>query len=562
MGIFTLRHTLRSSTRLAQIISVLMRHGFGHVVLTLRLERFVPFRKKLTQDLRAAAPQDPSSIATRAAQAMEDLGPTFIKLGQTLAARPDLVPREFQTAFRRLHDRCRPFPIEQVHRVIESSLNRPISEIFEDFDAEPLATGSIGQVHTARIIGGQSVVVKVRRPEIEKIITDDIALLRTLAELVERHMPQYRMYRPRMLVEQFAQTLRYELDFVNEAAITSRFHESFTGHAKVHTPRVYWDLSSREVLTLERLDGVVVTPDTDFDQAGFNRKELARNLLDAFFTQYFEMGVFHADPHPGNLLAQAPDRWGLIDFGQVGRLDADLRTRLATLLAAAARRDLDLVIDVLDDLGTLPEDIDRGYLKNDVATLLDKYYGLPLKRVRIGVLFEEIVEVARQHRVILPRDFILLGKSLASAGGMALVLDPDCSPVEVISPKLQSLLFERFSSQRLGSLLRSNAYHLSTMINHGPQMLRHFFRTLMRGQTRIIFHHEGLESFITELDRSSNRIAFSVVVASIILGSSIIMQANIGPKWGDTPVLGLLGFVIAGISGLWLLISIFRSGRL
>ncbi len=316
------------------------------------------------------------------------------------------------------------------------------------------------------------------------------------------------------------------------------------------------------MLTLERLEGVVVTPDTDFAQAGLNRKELARNLLDAFFTQYFEMGVFHADPHPGNLLAQAPDAWGLIDFGQVGRQDADLRTRLATLLGAAARRDLDLVIDVLDDLGTLPEGLDRGYLKNDIATLLDKYYGLPLKRIRIGVLFEEIVEVAREHRVILPRDFILLGKSLASAGGMALVLDPDCSPVEVISPKLQHLLFERISPKRLGNLLKSNGYHLTTMLNHGPQMVRQFFRTLLRGQTRIIFHHEGLENFITELDRSSNRIAFSVVVASIILGSSIIMLANTGPKWGDTPVLGLLGFIVAGICGIWLLLSIFRSGRL
>ena len=201
MGIFTIRHTLRSSTRLAQIISVLMRHGFGHVVVTLRLERFVPFRKKLAQDLRAEASQDPSHIAARAAQAMEDLGPTFIKLGQALASRPDLVPREFQTAFRRLHDQCRPFPLEQVRHVMEKSLGRPMSAMFASFEAEPLASGPIGQVHAAQTIGGQSVVVKVRRPEIEKIITDDIALLRTLAELVERHMPQYRMYRPRMLVE-------------------------------------------------------------------------------------------------------------------------------------------------------------------------------------------------------------------------------------------------------------------------------------------------------------------------------------------------------------------------
>lgn len=562
MGIFTFRHTLRSSTRLAQILSVLMRHGFGHMVVTLRLERFVPFRKKIARELMPSQAEDLPGIATRAARVLEDLGPTFIKLGQALAARPDLMPMEFQTAFRRLHDQCRPFPLEQVRGVVEKSLGRPIGELYESFEEAPFASGSIGQAHFARILGGQEVVVKIRRPDIQRIITDDIALLRTLAELVERHMPQYRMYRPQMLVEEFAHTLRHELDFINEAAITARFHESFSENTKVHTPRVYWDLSSREVLTLERLEGATITPETDFAALHLERKALARSLLDAFFLQYFEMGVFHADPHPGNLLALAPDRWGLIDFGQVGRLDADLRGRLATLLGAAARRDLDLVIDVLDDLGTLPEDIDRTHLKNDLATLLDKYYGLPIKRIRIGVLFEEIVELAREHRVVLPRDFILLGKSLASVGGMALTLDPDCSPIEVISPKLQTLLFDRLSPKRLGNTLRSNAYHVATMLNQGPRMLRRFFNTLMRGQTRLIFRHEGLESFINELDRSSNRIAFSVVVASIILGSSIIMQANVGPKWGDTPLLGLLGFIMAGISGIWLLISIFRSGRL
>ena len=558
---FTFRH-LRSSTRLAQILSVLMRHGFGHVVLTLRLERFVPFRKKIVRDMSSRESEDLSSIALRAARVLEDLGPTFIKLGQALAARPDLMPKEFQTAFRRLHDQCRPFPLEQVRGVVEKSLGRPIGEMFESFEEEPFASGSIGQAHFGRIQGGQDVVVKIRRPDVERMITDDIALLRTLAELIERHMPQYRMYRPRMLVEEFSHTLRHELDFVNEAAITSRFHEAFGDQEKVRTPKVYWDLSSREVLTLERLEGVMVTPETDFAALRLDRRALARSLMDAFFRQYFEMGVFHADPHPGNLLALAPDRWGLIDFGQVGRLDADLRGRLATMLGGAARRDLDLVVDVLDDLGTLPDDIDRTHVKNDLATLLDKYYGLPIKRIRIGVLFEEIVELAREHQVVLPRDFILLGKSLASVGGMALTLDPDCSPIEVISPKLQTLLFDRLSPKRLGNSLKSNAYHVATMLSQGPQMVRRLLRTLMRGQTRIIFHHEGLENFINELDRSSNRIAFSVVVASIILGSSIIMQANIGPKWGDAPVLGLLGFIIAGISGIWLLISIFRSGRL
>jgi ubiquinone biosynthesis protein len=560
VGLFSIRHTLRSSTRFAQIISVLVRHGFGHFVVSLHLERLVPFRKKLSR--RPPEGEDISSIAHRVARVLEDLGPTFIKLGQAMASRPDLMPTEFQVAFRRLHDGVRPFPAEQARRAVAKSLGKPVEELFDAFDDTPVACGSIGQVHHATLPGGESVVVKIKRPDIQQVVTNDIALLRTLAELVERHLPQYRMYRPRMLVEEFAHTLRHELDFVNEGAVTSRFHESFGDDATIRTPKVFWDLSSRDVLTLERLEGTTVSPETDFAALGLDRKALAHRLLDAFFRQYFEMGVFHADPHPGNLFARSGNRWSLIDFGQVGRLDSGMQSRLATLLEAAVRRDLDLVLDVLDDLGTLPEEVDRGHLKKDLATLLDKYYGLPMKRILITTVFEEVVELAREHRVILPSDFVLLGKSLATVGGVALMLDPDCSPIEIIGPKLRPLMLERFSPKRIGLGLRSNAYHLSSILHDGPHMLRTLMRNIMRGKMRIVFRHDGLDNLISELDRSSNRIAFSVVVAAIILGSSVIMLANVGPKWGGTPVLGLLGFLMAGISGAMLLVSIWRSGRL
>ena len=560
MGILSFRHHIRSSTRMAQILTVLARHGFGYLIVALRLERLVPFRKKLSA--AAADADDLGSVAHRAARAMEDLGPTFVKLGQALATRPDLLPTEFQTAFRRLQDRCRPFPFDQVRAAVEHDLGGPVAERFQAFDEQPVACGSIGQAHYATTADGRDVVVKVKRPDIHRVVTNDIALLRTLADLVERHMPQYRMYRPRMLVEEFAHTLRRELDFVNEAAITSRFYESFADHPTIRTPRVFWELSSRDMLTLERLEGVTISPDTDFEALGLDRHALARHLLDAFFHQYFDMGIFHADPHPGNLLAGAPDVWSLIDFGQVGRLDVDMRSQLGTCLMAAIHRQLDLVVDILDDLGTLPEEIDRNHFKNDLATLLDKYYGLPIKRIHIGAVFEEVIALARDHRIILPRDFVLLGKSLASVGGVALMLDPDCAPIEIISPKLKRLFLDKLSPAHLARSLGTNAYHLSTFLHQGPQMLRRLLRNLMRGQTRLIFRHDGLDNFITELDRSSNRIAFSVVTAAIILASSVIMLAKVGPMWGTMPVLGLIGFVMAAIGGIWLLISILRSGRL
>ena len=562
---------------MATILTVLAKHGFGHLVVSLRLERFVPFRQKLSAKFppRGTTPDDLEGIAGRAVRALEDLGPTFIKLGQSLASRPDLLPAEFQAAFRRLQDKVRPFPFEEVRQVLHRDLDRPADKLFKSFDEQPFACGSIGQAHRAVTSEGTAVVVKVKRPGIERTIMNDVALLKALAQLIEKHIPEYRPYRPEMLVDEFARTLRRELDFLNEASVTSRFHDEFADDSNIQTPEVFWDLCSHNILTLERLDGLTVRPDLDYEAEGLDRKALARNLLDAFFKQFFEMGVFHADPHPGNLLAQKPGRWGIIDFGQVGRLDATMRSRLAMCLIAAVGRELELVIDIFDDLGALPETLDHSRLRSDLASLMDKYYGTPIKRINITSVFEECVTMAREHRIILPRDFVLLGKSLAIIGGVSLMLDPDCAPVEIIKPKLNKLLLERISPGQVTRNLGVNAYHLATFIQQGPQMLRRFLRNVMRGKMRLIFRHEGLDNFISELDRSTNRIAFSVITAAIILGSSIIMQARIGPKishlpWigtylpslSDIPLLGLIGFIVAAVSGTWLLLSILRSGRL
>ncbi|HOI54138.1 MAG TPA: AarF/ABC1/UbiB kinase family protein [Phycisphaerae bacterium] len=578
MSIFSFGQTIRSSQRLATILTVLARHGFGHLVVSMRLERLVPFRQKLTSKFppKPVGQDDIATVATRAAEAMEDLGPTFVKLGQSLAGRPDLLPVEFQNAFRRLHDRVRPFAFDEVRRVVDQDLGRPLGEAFTTFEETPFACGSIAQAHRAVTTDGRKVVVKVKRPGIERIIVNDVALLRTLAQLVDRHLPELRPYRPQMLVDEFARTLHRELDFINEASVTARFHEAFASNENVQTPQVLWQLSSHNILTLEQLSGTTVSPTTDYGAAGLDRKLLATHLLDAFFHQFFEMGIFHADPHPGNLLAQAPGRWGIIDFGQVGRLDPSMRSRLAICLVSAVNRELDLVIDILDDLGALPEEIDYSRLRNDLGNLLDKYYGTPIKRINIASVFEEIVGLARDHRIVLPRDFVLLGKSLTNVGGVALMLDPDCAPVEVIKPKLNKLMLERLSPGRIASNLSVNAYHVASIMQQGPQMFRRFFRNLMRGKMRLVFRHDGLDAVITELDRSSNRIAFSVITAAIILGSSIILQARIGPSvgnlipWfaahvpsvGEIPLLGLVGFVMAAVSGTWVVISILRSGRL
>ncbi|MGB3087112.1 MAG: AarF/ABC1/UbiB kinase family protein [Phycisphaerae bacterium] len=555
---------LKSLGRLGAVAGVLTKHGFGWLVVSLRLDRLVPFRRRLLKGSLVKAEAAAPVTARRIASVLEELGPTYVKLGQVLGSRADLMPPEFIQEFRKLQDRVRPFPTAEARAVIEAELGAPVDDLFDAFDAEPFAAGSIAQAHNARTKDGRAVVVKVRRPRIRETLEADIDILSRLADLAQRYVPEYRVFRPVLLVEEFAQTVRREIDFIAEASNTQRFGEVFGDDPHIRVPRVVWSLTSSGVLTLERVEGIPVYDAPALAEAGADRKALARHLAECFMRQYFELGLFHADPHPGNLVVQAPDRLGILDFGQVGRLSERSKSRLGTALIAALRHDFDIVADVLDDLDALPEGVDLERLKGDLTALVDKYGGIPLKRLDLRSLFEEITALARRHRVVLPRDFVLLGKSLVTMGGVALDLDPEMSVVEVVRPKVRALATEKVSPKRLAHHGLTSAYHLMSLAEQGPRHLRQLLRKVVRGRLQILFRHENLEHLITELDRSSNRIAFAMIVAAIILGSAVIMQADVGPDlpYTDLPVLGLLGFLMAGLLGIWLVIAILRSGRL
>ena len=555
---------LKSLGRLGHVGSVLTKHGFGWLVLRLHLDRLVPFRKRLLRGRRGEEERAGPSMAARVAKVLEELGPTYVKLGQVLGSRTDLMPPAFIAEFRKLQDRVAPFPTSEARAEIQRELGGRIDDLFDDFGDAPFAAGSIAQAYAARTKDGTPVVIKVRRPGIRDVLEADIDILGRLAELAERYVPEYRIFRPSLLVDEFAQTVRHEIDFIAEASNTQRFGEAFADNPHIRAPRVLWNLTSSGVLTLERLEGIPVYDAKALAAAGAEGKALAAHLADCFMRQYFELGLFHADPHPGNLVVQAPDVLGILDFGQVGRLSDTLRSKLGTALVASVNRDFDIVLDVLDDLEALPEDLDSERLKSDLAALVDKYAGVPLKQLDLKELFDEITATARRHRVVLPRDFVVLGKSLVIMGGVALDLDPETSMVEVVRPKIRRLMADKVSAKRLAHHGMTSAYHLIALAEQGPRSLRQLVRKLMRGRLQILFRHENLDHLITELDRSSNRIAFSMIVAAIILGSAVIMQAHVKPMipGTDIPLLGLLGFVLAGLLGLWLVIAILRSGRL
>ena len=562
MPLTSLPQTVRAMQRLQRIATVLTRHGFGHMVDRLSLRRYVPFRRRL----RPSAPT--RTVGQRLVRVCEDLGPTFIKLGQMASTRPDLLPPDLIADLRRLQDHVAPFDGAQAKARVAEALGRPIEECFTTFDEQPIASGSIAQVHTAtapdpqRVGGDMPLVVKVRRPGIEQTIASDIHILRGLADTIERYVPELRVYRPRVIVDEFDRSIRQELDFIHEASATASFDELFGSDPQVVSPSVRWDLTTSSVMTMQRIDG---RPLAEALAAGtVNRPVLARTLAMAFFRQYFRAGIFHADPHPGNLQVLGEQRLGLLDFGIVGRVDDELADQMAVILVATVKKRVDIIVDALADLGTLDRDTDIRQLRRDLTDLLEKYYGLPLKHLELQAIFSEVTAITRQNRVQLPRDFVLLAKSMVTVTGVALQLDPQINLLELLGPQVRQLALERLSVRRLVAGAGVGAWHLLNVVRSAPRTLRDVFRHLRQGHLQVTIRHQNLDHLASELDRASNRLSFSVIMASIFLGSSMLVTSSSTVAWFGVRIqtFGFVGYLVAAIMGLWLLLAILRSGKL
>lgn len=535
---------LRRAGRLRRILGTLSRHGLWAWL----------------SELRSGGPGEPDAVwAVRAAAALQELGPTFVKLGQFLSARPDLLPAAFSAEFRKLQDHVAPSDRDAVAAAVAAELGGPVKEVFASFEPDPFAAGSVAQVHRAVTRDGEPVVVKVRRPGIEAGMELDLLLLTYLAGHLEAHVAASRPLRPTLLVEEFRRAVRHEFDLLAEASAAERFAAAFAGRSELVVPRVRWDLTTGGVLTMARLDGVNIlsaplsVPD---------RRRLAGQLLDVFLHQIFVLGMFHADPHPGNLMVLAGGKLALLDFGLVGRLDARLRERLVGALSAAAARDLDLLLEMLAELDAVGDGADPEELKLDLAALLDKYHGLPARRFRLDALFAEFTELARRHRLAVPRELLLVGKAMVTVGGVVAALCPDMGPAEMIRSRIAGLVAGQVTTEHLARRGMLSLWQLGDLLRSGPAGARRLFRKLLRGELRFGFRHEGLAEFNRELGRTANRLAFSVLVAAMFLGSSIIIHSRMGPDWMGIPLLGLAGYLMAGFAALWLVVAIFRSGRM
>lgn len=544
------RHHL---ARIAHIASVLSRHGWGHYLWRLRV--------------RAAKDSDvggPSDGAQHLRAALEELGPTFVKFGQALSVRQDVFSVEVINELQKLQDQVPPFPSEQTRQVIERELARPIDELFADFDETPLAAASIAQVHAATLYDGTSVIVKVQRPGIDQLIRGDIAILRFFARQIHRFIPESRRFDPVGLVEEFAEVIGKELDFLREGHNAERFQELIGNKDVLWVPTIHWALSTAAVLTMDRSGGSRIGPDVPADPG--TRRALAEALMRLFLTQVFEHGYFHGDPHPGNIFLLPDGRICFHDFGIVGQLTIRDKDNLRQLFLAVVARDPDWMATVWLDMGGAPGEIDRKAFVRDLGQALDRFYAASAGEYSFGEMLQEFLRLGQRHQIKLLREIVLVAKAFMTMESLVRLLDPNFSMIpafKAFAPRIVAV--EMGPGQDVSTTLARSYRALRSLGSTAsglPAALQSLAQQLQQGELGVRIQAEGLQDLARHVDRAGNRLSFSLIIAAIIIGSSLIMSFHTGPHYQGIPLLGLLGYVFAGLLGLAWAVAVLRSGRL
>lgn len=560
LNILQFNRNIRSSKRYMGIIRVLFKYGLDHLLEYLNLSHLAARSKRLLR--RDTAKIASFTPAERMRMALEELGPTFVKLGQLLSTRPDVIPVSYADEFAKLQDNVPSFPYEEIREQIRIELGGEIEQFFSSFDPESIAAASIAQVHKARLLSGEEVVVKVRRPGILELIETDIDALMGLALIAERHLPGSDIYDPVGLVKEFTRTIRREMDFSREGHTIEKFSADFAGDSTLYFPKVHWDVTAKGVLTLEYIDGIKVSDLGKLERAGLDRILIGRRGADAFIKMVLEHGFFHGDPHPGNVLILPDNVICLLDYGMVGRLDAELQEYLIDILLAIVKRNVDEVISLLLYSGEITDSLNIKALKRDLSEFIDDYYEVPLQDIEVGRMLMEFLEIMTTYRIRFQPDLMLLAKALVAIEGMGRKLDPQFDMVAHLRPFMEKAIKKRISPRHALKEMSSQFMSYVNLTRNLPKDLKEILNSLNRNKFKIDLEHRGLDRFIRELDKSINRLSSSLIITALVVGSSIVMQIEKGPLLFGFPAFAFLGYTFAGVIGLWWVIAILRSGRL
>ena len=560
-----LRQTLgimRELPRLQEIASVFIRHGLGDFVQRIGIAGVL---ERAGQILHRSPVAEQAALdpATRLRMALEELGPTFVKLGQVMATRVDLFPPRWIAEFEKLHADVPPVPFEALLPELERALGRSPFEVFRDIDTRAHGAASIAQVHRAKLQDGTPVVLKVRRPGVRETIDADLRLLRRVSELIESEMPEARRYRPAEIAEQFAKSLEREADFAIETRNIERFAKNFEGDPYIVIPRIYPDYTSDVLLVQEHVEGIPATNIAAVETAKLDKKLLAARGVDAFLKMILIDGFFHADPHPGNVFYLPDNRLAIIDFGMVGRLSPQRRAQVIDLLSGIARMAEEPMLEVLLDWAG-DAYVDEQKLANDVNEMVFDYEGVPLKDIRVGNVIRQFAAIVREHSIVLPSDLSLMFKALITLEGLGRQYDPDFHIINHLTPLVKTALAERYQPRELVRRGRGMVSEFMNVVGGVPRDLARFLREARRGKTRIDLDLKRLDSFGRQLDRTLDRVTVGIMTASLVIGSAIVLSVRDGPVILGIPVLpaiGLLGYVLAFLNSLWIVYGIWRSGR-
>jgi len=543
----------RHLERYLEIGHILASYGWQSLLSRLGLTNLFGIRKR-----PSGVPPGPVQVR----QSLEELGPTFVKLGQVLSTRPDIIPPNYIAELEKLQDRVPPIPFAEIRRVIEEEFAAPLKDVFAYIDEESLAAASLGQTHLATLLDGRDVVVKVQRPDIRKIIENDLEIIAGVARFLDHHLEGLKVYGLTDLAEEFSITILQELDYTREGRNGDQLKENFKDIPYVKIAATIWDYTTPRVLTMERVCGIKITDLAKLEEKGYNRCIIAANLSKAFLKMIFVDGVFHGDPHPGNLVILEGNCIGLLDYGMVGRIDRETKGYVTMLLEDYTKEDSAGFAEILLSMGTSPPDIDRKAFKFNVDRLLRQYYGAPVSEFRIGEVLSRSLRLSARYNVRLPASLGMLVKVIIGIEGIDQILDPSFNLSQEARPFALKAVMGEFSIPRLRDDLMKTLLRWKWLLVELPYHTSEVLDRMAEGSFRIVFRHEGLESSTKDLDRSANRLSFALIASATIVGSSLTLSSKVGPVWHGYPLIGIIGFGISFVFAVWLMLSIIKAGRM
>jgi len=556
-----LKRSHENMVRYRQILSVLIKYGFGDVFSRIRSERFFEGL------LRAASKETRYRIKelskeNRLRKVLEELGPTFVKVGQVLSTRPDLVGTDLAREFEKLQDNVSPIPFNDIRGVVEEDLGAPLDEIFKSFDTIPLAAASIGQVHRAQLTNGQDVVVKVQRPGIPEIIRSDIHIIRHLASIAEKHIEEWEIQQPTRIVDEFARMIEKELDYKLEIAHAERFAHQFADDKTIRVPGVFPELSSQHIITMEYVRGIKASEISLLHQSGLDCALLARRGADLIMKQIFVHGFIHADPHPGNILFMENNIVCYLDFGMMSRVNRKQAESLVDAATYAIKHDEVRLTDIILKIVNADHTPNRSELENDISELLDRYLFRELEYLNMSEILSNTMTLIAKHHLRIPPDYYIMVKALATSQALGRKLDPRFNYTEALKPFISRIRLAKFLPDRIISELFNLTGESINLLKEIPKDTGTILNRFARGDAEVQLQHRGLETMLSTLDRTSNRLSFAIIVASLVIGSSVVVLSGVPPKLYGLPVIGIIGYVIAAFMALYLAFTILRHGKL